>query len=82
MSEPDERAEGNVRAVSQEPAESRERRPMIERLGLAGIAVVLALLFGAVAVASWSGGEPFLAVMGGIGSMMTMWVGAVTLFRG
>jgi len=62
--------------------ESREPRPMIERIGLAAIAVVLALLFGAVAVASWSGGELFLAVMGAIGSVMTLWVGAVTLFRG
>jgi hypothetical protein len=55
---------------------------MIERIGLAAIALVLAALFGAVAVASWSGGELFLAVMGAIGSLMTLWVGAVTLFRG
>jgi hypothetical protein len=60
----------------------RERRPLIERIGLAAIAVVLTLLFGAVAAASWSGGELFLAVMGAIGSLMTLWVGAVTLFRG
>ena len=64
------------------PHEPAEPRPMIERLGLASIALVLALLFGAVAVASWSGGELFLAVMGAIGSLMTLWVGAVTLFRG
>lgn len=67
---------------AREPGEPREPRPVIERLGLAAIALVLALLFGAVAVASWSGGELFLAVMGGIGSLMTLWVGAVTLFRG
>ena len=60
----------------------REPRPLIERIGLAAIALVLALLFGAVAVASWSGGELFLAVMGAIGSLMTLWVGAVTLFHG
>ena len=60
----------------------REPRPLIERIGLAAIALVLALLFGAVAAASWSGGELFLAVMGAIGSLMTLWVGAVTLFRG
>ena len=65
-----------------EPREPPERRPLIERIGLAGIALVLATLFGAVAVASWSGGELFLAVMGGIGCLMTIWVGAVTLFRG
>jgi len=76
MSEPREPTE------PQDLAEPREPRPMIERLGLAAIALVLALLFGAVAVASWSGGELFLAVMGGIGSLMTLWVGAVTLFRG
>jgi hypothetical protein len=64
------------------PSEPREPRPWIERIGLAAIALVLAALFGAVAVASWSGGELFLAVMGGIGSLMTLWVGAVTLFRG
>ena len=43
---------------------------------------VLALMFGGVAVASWVGGEPFLAVMGGIGCLMTVWVGALTLLRG
>jgi len=64
------------------PAEPREPRPLIERVGLAAIALVLAILFGGVAVASWGGGEPFLAVMAGIGSLMTMWVGALTLIRG
>ncbi|MEW5989848.1 MAG: hypothetical protein AB1736_00695 [Chloroflexota bacterium] len=58
------------------------RRPLLERLGLAGIAVVLALLFGGVAVASWVGGELFLAVMAAIGALMTAWAGAITLFRG
>ena len=42
----------------------REPRPLIERIGLAAIALVLATLFGAVAVASWFGGEVFLAAMG------------------
>ena len=60
----------------------REKRPLIERIGLAAIAVVLATLFGGVAAASWLGGELFLAVMGGIGSAMTLWVGLQTLFRG
>lgn len=58
------------------------RRPLIERFGLAFIAVVMAALFGAVALASWNGGEPFLAAMGGIGCLMTLWVGGLTLFRG
>lgn len=64
------------------PAAPRERRPIIERIGMAAIAAVLAALFGGVAVAAWVGGEPFLAVMGGIGCLMTVWVGGLTLFRG
>jgi hypothetical protein len=63
-------------------AEARTPRPLIERIGLACIAAILAILFGAVAVAAWAGGEPFLAVMGGIGCLMTAWVGGLTLFRG
>lgn len=60
---------------------AREPRPLIERIGLAAVAAVLASLFGGVAVASWVGGEPFLAIMGGIGTLMTLWVGLLTLFR-
>jgi hypothetical protein len=56
-------------------------RPLIERIGMAAIALVLAALFGAVAVAAWFGGEIFLAAMGAIGCLMTLWVGALTLFR-
>jgi hypothetical protein len=65
-----------------EPPAEREPRPLIERVGLAAIAVVLAALFGGVGVAAWAGGEPFLAVMGWIGCLMTAWVGGLTLFRG
>lgn len=65
------------------PAEpQREPRPVIERIGLAAVALVLAILFGGVAAASWIGGELFLAVMGGVGCLMTLWVGALTLIRG
>ncbi len=65
------------------PAElPREPRPIIERLGLAAVAVVLAILFGGVAAASWVGGEPFLMVMGAVGCLMTLWVGLLTLLRG
>jgi hypothetical protein len=66
----------------QSPAPPPERRPLVERIGMAAIAAVLATLFGGVAVAAWVGGEPFLAVMGGIGCLMTAWVGGLTLFRG
>lgn len=62
--------------------DERERRPIIERIGLAAIALVLAVLFGGVAAAAWSGGELFLAVMAGIGCLMTLWVGVLTLLRG
>ena len=62
--------------------EPHERRPLIERIGMAAIAAVLAVLFGGVALAAWVGDEPFLAVMGGLGCLMTAWVGGLTLFRG
>lgn len=65
-----------------EPQVPREPRPMIERIGLAAVALVLAILFGGVAAASWVGGELFLAVMGAVGCLMTVWVGAMTLIRG
>jgi hypothetical protein len=60
----------------------RTKRPLFERLGMAAVAAVVALLFGGVAIASWTGGEPFLAAMAGLGSLMTAWAGANTLFRG
>ncbi|MFM2105648.1 MAG: hypothetical protein RL338_680 [Chloroflexota bacterium] len=58
------------------------KRPLVERLGMAAIALVLAAMFGAVAVAAYSGGELFLAGMGAIGALMTLWVGGLTLVRG
>jgi len=58
------------------------RRPLIERIGMAAIALVLALIFGAVAAAAFDGGEPFLGAMAAIGCLMTVWVGALTLLRG
>jgi hypothetical protein len=64
------------------PTPARSRRPWLERIGLAAIAAVLATMFGGVAAASWIGGEPFLAIMGGIGCLMTAWVGVLTILRG
>ena len=73
-------------APPSEPAEAAEAprapRPLIERIGLAAIAAVLAVLFGGVAAASWVGGELFLAVMGAVGCLMTLWVGVLTMVRG
>ena len=65
-----------------EPPGARRPRPLIERLGLAAIAAVMAASFGGVALAAWLGGEGFLAVMGAVGCLMTAWVGGLTLFRG
>jgi hypothetical protein len=86
--EPDVRPPDDDRAGDPAPPEvpsedaSRARRPLVERLGLAAIAAFIAILFGGVALAAWIGGEVFLAVMGGIGCVMTAWVGGLTLFRG
>ena len=57
-------------------------RPLIERLGLAVIALALGALFAVVGIASFVSGEPFLGVMGLIGCLMVLWVGGLTLFRG
>jgi hypothetical protein len=57
-------------------------RPLLERVGLAAVALVMAGLFAAVAAASFVGGEPFLGTMAAIGCLMVLWVGALTLFRG
>jgi hypothetical protein len=58
------------------------KRPLLERLGMGAIAGVLALLFGGIAVASWAGGEGFLALMAAIGALMTLWAGVMTVLRG
>lgn len=68
--------------MSEPEAPAGGRRPLVERVGLGLVAVLFAVLFGGIAVAAWQGGELFLAVMGGIGCLMTLWVGGITLFRG
>jgi hypothetical protein len=64
------------------PPEPLGRRPLVERVGMAAIAAVLATLFGGVAAVSFASGEPFLAIMAGSGTLMTAWVGIRTLVRG
>jgi 1,4-dihydroxy-2-naphthoate octaprenyltransferase len=59
-----------------------EPRPLIERLGLAVIALVVTAMFGAIALAALGGGELFLGVMAGIGAVMTVWASVSTLRRG
>ena len=58
------------------------RRPLVERLGMAAIAAVMAILFGGVSAVSLASGEPFLGVMAAVGTLMTAWVGLLTLVRG
>jgi len=70
------------RGVAEPPAPDRRPRPLIERIGMAAIALVLGTLFGTIAVAAFVSGELFLATMGAIGCVMTFWVGGLTLFRG
>jgi hypothetical protein len=59
-----------------------ERRPWLERIGLAAIAVVMGALFALVAVAAGAGGEWILAAMSAVGAFMTIAVGLSTLIRG
>ena len=74
---------GERRRDAQPAAEtSGPPRPLVERVGLALVALLFGVLFGGIAVASWVGGEVFLAAMGAIGCLMTLWVGALTLLRG
>ena len=63
-------------------ADREPGRPVVERLGLGAIALVLAAVFGFVAFAAWTSGEVFLAVMAGIGALMTIWAAVSTLRRG
>ena len=57
-------------------------RPLIERLGLAVIAIVVVVMFGAIAIATLAGGELFLGAMAAIGALMTTWAAATSLRRG
>ena len=57
-------------------------RTLLERVALAGIALLVAALFGGIGVAALAGGEVFLGVMGGIGALMTVWAAASNLRRG
>ena len=60
----------------------RRPRPLLERIGLAAVALVLAGMFALVAAASFVGGEPFLGVIGILGCLMVLWVGGLSLVRG
>jgi len=62
--------------------DSAPRRTPLERIALAGIALLVAAVFGGLGVAAFAGGEVFLGVMGGIGALMTVWAAASNLRRG
>jgi hypothetical protein len=68
--------------VSDDPADAAQPRTLLERAALAGIALLVAALFGGLGVAALAGGEVFLGVMGGIGALMTVWAAASNLRRG
>ena len=63
-------------------ANRRERRPWLERIGLAAIAAVMAALLGLMAVVAGIGGEWILAAMSASGAVLTLGVGLLTLLRG
>ena len=77
----DDREPTGDAGAGSEPAEA-EPRPWLERIGLAGIAVVMSLLFGVLALAAWTGGEWILAAMSAAGALVTIAVGLSTLVRG
>ena len=70
------------RPDADEDDDSAPRRTPLERIALAGIALLVAAVFGGLGVAALAGGEVFLGVMGGIGALMTVWAAASNLRRG
>jgi hypothetical protein len=68
--------------AGQTPPQAPERRPWLERIGLAAIAMVMGALLAVMAVVAWAGGEWILAAMSGSGAFLTVGVGLVTLVRG
>lgn len=79
---PDPREPAETETTPAAATPEREGRPLIERIGLAAIALGIGVMFGGVGYAAWLGGELFLAVIGGISCVMTLWVGGLTLIRG
>ena len=73
---------GDSRAGGAAANQPSTPRPLIERVALAGIAVLVAGLFGGMGLAALAGGEVFLGVMGGIGALMTVWAAVSNLRRG
>jgi hypothetical protein len=57
-------------------------RPLIERVGLAAIALLATSLFATIGIAAATSGELFLGAMGAIGALMTVWAALSSLRRG
>ncbi len=74
-------APADAAAPAETPAPARPR-PMLERAGMAVIALLMALMFAGVGAASFASGEAFLGVMGVIGALMVLWAGGSTVLRG
>ena len=68
--------------VTDDDTTTEPSRPIIERIGLAAIALVIASVFGAIGIAALGSGELFLGVMASIGALMTLWAAGSTLRRG
>ena len=64
------------------PPQAPERRPWLERIGLAAIALVMGALLTVMGIVAWAGGEWILAAMSASGAVLTIGVGLVTLIRG
>jgi hypothetical protein len=64
------------------PATPSERRPWLERIGLAAIAIVMGAMLTFMAIVAWVGGEGILAAMSAAGAVLTIGVGLMTLIRG
>jgi len=73
--------EGPLPPVDTLPS-AAERRPWLERIGLAAIALVMGALLSVMGIVAWAGGEWILAAMSGSGAVLTFGVGLVTLIRG
>lgn len=65
-----------------EGGEPPERRPWLERIGLATIAIVMGAMLTVMGIVAWAGGEWILAAMSASGAVLTIGVGLVTLVRG
>ena len=73
---------GGDGGAGESPSPAPDRRPWLERIGLAAIALVMGALLTVMAVVAWAGGEWILAAMSGSGAVLTLGVGLVTLVRG